>query len=154
MVWSDQEIFKAVQTLPDEALQAYISNPEWTVARILRHIVGTMDWFYFCLTSTPGRKTVMPQTMSDVAELFSRLQGVETLIAQELNRPDELIRITDEGESEEHLRSTILAQVIYHGAEHRTQLIDALEARGFQPISFDDLTLWDLERIEKDKLNR
>ncbi len=154
MVWSDDQIFEAVQTLPDEALQAYISNPEWTVARILRHIVGTAEWFYFCLTGITNQRTPKPETMSDVATLLTRLKGIETLIALELDHPDELLTIIDDGETGQHFRSTILAQVIYHGAEHRTQLIDAFEARGYQHISLDDLTFWHMERIEKDKLDK
>ncbi|NDI24876.1 MAG: hypothetical protein EBY87_05040, partial [Actinobacteria bacterium] len=40
MAWANQKVYSAAETLPDEAFGAYIVNPEWTVARILEHIVG------------------------------------------------------------------------------------------------------------------
>jgi hypothetical protein len=42
-----------------------------------------------------------------------------------------------------------LAEAIYHAAEHRTQLIDALESKGYSPIKLDDIDLWQFERFEK-----
>lgn len=157
MVWSNESLFKAIQLQPIEALQAYISDPEWNVARILRHLVGTMDWFYFCLTSTSDtseRKAEMPKSMSDVAELLTRLKTMEALIAVELDHPEGWVTITEDGQDWQHLRSTILAQTIYHCAEHRTQIVDALDSQGFRSITLDDLTFWDFERFEKDKLSK
>ena len=148
MVWSNESLFETIQLQPAEALRAYISDPEWNVARILRHLVGTMDWFYFCLTTTPERKAQTPKSMSDVAELLTRLKEMEALIALELDHAEGWVTITEEGQDWQHLRSTILAQTIYHCAEHRTQIVDALDSQGFHSVSLDDLTLWDMEKLE------
>ncbi|MSW47772.1 MAG: hypothetical protein F2704_04835 [Actinobacteria bacterium] len=41
MCFESQE--RLVIELPDEALGAYVVNPEWTVAKIIRHILSSPD---------------------------------------------------------------------------------------------------------------
>jgi uncharacterized damage-inducible protein DinB len=43
-------------------------------------------------------------------------------------------------------RSTIVSQAIHHATEHRAQIASALEAKGFTPMSLDDLDLWSYEK--------
>ncbi len=40
MAWANQEIYKEVQKLDNEVLNYYVIDPEWTVRKILIHIVG------------------------------------------------------------------------------------------------------------------
>jgi uncharacterized damage-inducible protein DinB len=46
------------------------------------------------------------------------------------------------------LRSTVLSQAIHHATEHRAHIASALEAKGFEPINLDDISLWDYEKYE------
>ena len=39
MAWANQETIKHLKTLPEAALSAYATNPEWKVSEIIRHIV-------------------------------------------------------------------------------------------------------------------
>ena len=149
MAWANQRVYDAVQQLPDEALSAYISNPEWTAAQILQHIVGGGDWYVYCLTQAPWRDIHVPKTMADLDLLKEQLKEFDAKIAAEAQLPDEYITIVEEEKSWPNLRSTILAEAIYHAAEHRTQLIDALESKGYTPIKLDDIDLWQFERFEK-----
>lgn len=41
MAWANQEIYKLIAELPDEALDAYATDPEFTVREILRHIASS-----------------------------------------------------------------------------------------------------------------
>ena len=50
MGWANQQIIKKLGELPDEALESYVVNPEWTVAEIIRHILSSADWYGFRLT--------------------------------------------------------------------------------------------------------
>ncbi len=149
MAWANQRVYDAVQQLPDEALSAYISNPEWTAAQILQHIVGGGDWYAYCLTQAPWRDIHVPKTMADLDLLKEQLKEFDAKIAAEAQLPDEYITIVEGEKSWPNLRSTILAEAIYHAAEHRTQLIDALESKGYAPIKLDDIDLWQFERFEK-----
>ena len=45
--------------------------------------------------------------------------------------------------------STILTQAVHHATEHRAQLIDTLEYKGFKPINLDDIDLWAFDEFEK-----
>jgi uncharacterized damage-inducible protein DinB len=154
MAWANQMVYTSVQTLPDSALEAFIVNPEWTVGRILQHIVGGADWYVYCLTQAPWRDIKLPKSMQDLDLLKEFLIEFDAKISSQANLPDEYITIHENEKSWQNLRSTILAEAIYHAAEHRTQLIDALESRGFQPVSLDDLDLWKFERHEKGTLDQ
>jgi len=66
MSWANQKVYASFATLPDEALDAYITNPEWTARHLLQHIVSGSDWYVYCLGIAPwnepnaasGRTTV------------------------------------------------------------------------------------------------
>ena len=147
--WASQRVYEAVTQLPLEALDAYVSDPEWSVGRILQHIVGGADWYVYCLTQAPLGDQKKPADMDDVRSLAGELAGYDEAIASQASLPDEYLTITEGDKSWQNLRSTILAEAIYHAAEHRTQLVDALEARGFKAISLDSLDLWVFENWEK-----
>ena len=151
MGWANQGVYDAVKGLPDVALGAYIVNAEWTAGRILQHIVGGADWNVFCLTEAPCRDIELPASMTSLNSLQEQLVEFDSKILSQAELPDEYITIKEEDGSWDALRSTILAQAIYHAAEHRTQLIDALESKGFSPISLDDLDLWKFSRFEREQ---
>ncbi|NDF10914.1 MAG: hypothetical protein EB046_03715, partial [Actinobacteria bacterium] len=50
MSWANQRVFSSIQSLPIEALDSYIVNPDWNAKHILRHIVSGSDWFAYWLT--------------------------------------------------------------------------------------------------------
>ena len=151
MDWANQRVFDAVKGLPDLALGAYIVKEEWTAGRILQHIVGGADYFVFCLTEAPTRERKLPESMTDLNPLQEQLAEFDSKFLSQSELPDEYITIKQNEESWDALRSTILAQAVLHAAEHRTQLIDALESKGFSPISLDDLDLWRFESFEREK---
>jgi uncharacterized damage-inducible protein DinB len=151
MAWANQRVYDAVKELPDLALGAYIVNDKWTAGRILKHIVSGADQYSFCLTGTPCGDIKLPESMADLNLLQKQLAEFDTKISSQSELPDEYLTITeDDGIWQTH-RSTILAQAIYHAAEHRTQLIDALESKGFSPVSLDDLDLWKFESFEREQ---
>jgi len=147
--WASQRVYEAVTQLPLEALDAYVSDPQWSVGRILQHIVGGADWYVYCLAQAPLGDQKKPADMDDVRSLAAELAGYDEAIASQASLPDEYLTITEGDKSWQNLRSTILAEAIYHAAEHRTQLVDALEARGYKTISLDSLDLWVFENWEK-----
>ena len=151
MAWANQKTFESVKNLPDLALGAYIVNAEWTADRILQHIVSGADWYVYCLTGTPLRDIKLPEWMADLNLLQQHLSEFDAKISSQSELPDEYIMIKEDDGSWQALRSTILAQAIYHSAEHRTQLIDALESQGYFPISLDDIDLWKFERFEREE---
>ena len=149
MAWANQKVYAAIQTLPDQALSAYLINPEWTAGHILQHIVGGADWYQHCLTGDAWREIADPKSMNDVASLAKLLAKFDAKIAMRIDLPDDFLTITEGEKSWQNLRSTLLAEVIYHATEHRAQLMDALESKGYAPISLDEIDLWAFEKFEK-----
>ena len=151
MDWANQRVFDAVKGLPDLALGAYIVKAEWTAGHILQHIVEGADWYVFCLTQAPMEVRKLPESIASLNSLQEQLAEFDSKILSQSELPDEYITIKENEGSWDAMRSTILAQAIYHAAEHRTQLIDALESKGFSPISLDDLDLWRFESFEREQ---
>lgn len=145
MAWVNQKVYEAATTLPDQAFSAYIVNPEWTAGRILQHIVGGADWYQYCLTQKEWSDIPKPAKGSDVPVLAKMLSQFDATIISEAAKGEATLTFKTEKGETSNLRSTIISQAIHHATEHRAQLIDALEYKGFKLINLDDLDLWSFE---------
>jgi len=148
MAWANQRLYAACSTLPDEALDAYIVNPEWTARQILQHIVSGADWYVYCLGIANWNDIPHPKVITDISKLAQTLAICDAQILSAAAEDDELLTF-EEGEKKMVLRSTLLAEAVLHATEHRAQLMDAIEARGFHAISLDDIDLWSFESFER-----
>ncbi len=151
MSWANQRVYEAVQTLPVASLASYVTNQEFNAARILRHIVEGAEWYVYCMTGEhQGWQRKHPETMDDVQLLAAELREFDALILAQSGRDDEMLAIQmDSGETDHFLLSSLLAQATHHATEHRAQLVDALELRGFKSVNLDDLDLWSFEVAER-----
>lgn len=145
MAWANQRVYQSIQSLPDESLESFIVNPEWTAKQILKHITSGADWYLYCLEGGSLREIRQPSNMSDVANLAKILASLDSEIIKSGNLGDEKLTIKRKDKSRENLRSTIISQSIHHATEHRAQLIAALEYKGYKPINLDDIDLWAFE---------
>ncbi len=148
MAWANQRVFASVQTLPTQALDSFIVNEDWTVKKILEHIVSGADWFLYCLRGGRLQQFGIPLNMTEVEELSNALKLADAELANLGELDDEMLTIKFKDQIEQNLRSTIISQAIYHAIEHRSQLVGALEFRGYNPIILDDLDLWEFENFE------
>lgn len=149
MSWANQKIYAACALLPEEALDAYITNPEWSARKILQHIVSGADWFVYCLGIADWSDIPTPKSVSDIPALAEGLEACDAQILTAAGLEDELLTF-QEGEREvKVLRSTLLSAAILHSAEHRAQLMDAIESRGFRAIDLDSIDLWTFEYNER-----
>lgn len=145
MAWANQKVYQSVQSLPDESLESFIVNPEWTARQILKHITSAADWYLYSLEGGSLQEIRRPSNMSDVANLAKMLAALDSEIIKSGNLDDEMLTISYKGESEKNLRSTIISQAVHHATEHRAQLIGALEFKDYKPINLDDIDLWAFE---------
>ena len=111
--WADDLLFEQMATLPSEALDATYGPKDWTVSHLARHMVGSAEWFCFCLTGMPWTDLVLPRNPADL-----------------------------EAGTRSAMRSIVLAQACYHSTEHRTQIACALEVSGIPGITLDNYDLW------------
>lgn len=145
MAWANDKVYTAAESLPDEVLGSYLVNPEWTAGQILKHIVGGATWYVHRLTGEPWTEIPKPTKSSDIAGLKKMLAGFDSQILNSLAQGEGTISIKRKEESATVQRSTVLSQAIHHATEHRAQLIDALEFKGFAIINLDDIDLWSFE---------
>ena len=154
MSWANQRVYKAISTLPENALNAFIVNPDWTARRILQHIVSGSDWYVFCLGIAAWNDIPTPSSLADIPTLAETLQKCDAQILTAAEQEDEEL-IFVEGENETKVfRSTLLAEAALHATEHRAQLMDALESKGFSTISLDSIDLWAFESYEHKQAGR
>ncbi len=156
MAWANQEILSKVAELPDEALDAYLVNPEWTVREIARHIASSATWYGWRLLDksnfTEGESSawqikldlteIQPATTKDLQLTLDYLKAADAQLSAAAELPEGDVLREWEGKIIVRKRSTIISQAIHHATEHRAQLVAALEARGFTTINLDDYDLW------------
>lgn len=151
MAWANQRVYEEVVKLPDAALDSYIVNPEWTANKILRHICGGATWYVFRLEIEDWVDIPKVKTMEEVKGLARLLADLDTKILSAVNQPDREIDTQVEGRNVRVWKSTILSQAVHHATEHRAQLIDALEFKGYSPINLDSIDFWSFEAYERGK---
>ena len=152
MAWANQKTIKHLQTLPEESLKAFATNPEWHAAEIIYHIVDSADHYAFRISgipalTQPGDPCIDDvEKLSDLARLKEQAAIVDKALLDCVKLDDVQIEfINAEKKLVKRWRSTILSQSIHHATEHRAQLASALEAKGFKPIDLDELDLWAFE---------
>jgi uncharacterized damage-inducible protein DinB len=154
MAWANQETIKHLQTLPEESLKAYATNPEWFVAEIAHHIVDSADHYVLSITgqvalTKEGDPCIADiEKISDLARLAEQAAIVDKMLVAAADLDDVWLDLENDNGKFQRLRSTVLSQAIHHATEHRAHIASALEAKGFEPINLDDISLWDYEKYE------
>jgi uncharacterized damage-inducible protein DinB len=154
MAWANQATIAHLQTLPVESLKAYATNPEWFVAEIAHHIVDSADHYAYEITgkpalTQPGDPCIADvEKISDLARLAEQAAIADAHLISAADLDDVWLDLGNDGRKFQRLRSTVLSQAIHHATEHRTHIASALEAKGFEPIFLDDISLWDYEVYE------
>ena len=152
MAWANQKTIEHLQSLPEESLKAFATNPEWHVAEIIHHIVDSGDHYAFSISGIPAlTKPGDPciedvLAIADLARIKEQAAIVDKALLDCVNFDDIQIELKNyEDKIVKRWRSTILSQSIHHATEHRAQIASALEAKGFKPVDLDDLDLWSYE---------
>ena len=149
MAWANQAIFNEIAKLPDDALEAYVTNEEWQVSVILLHIAKAANSYGCRLNGANFSSFEFPEKMSDIKKLAEMLKESDAELLNLSKAPDRVIKVNREGVITHWQASTILSQAIHHATEHRAQAIAALEFRGFKAPNLDDYDVWAYELSTK-----
>ena len=156
MAWANEEIFTKVSQLPDEALDSFVVNPEWTVREIARHIASSATWYGWRLLDKSAfteeesadwqRKLdlteIQPATARDLLTSIEYVKAADAVLLAASLLPEGDVEREWNGQIIIRKRSTIISQAIHHATEHRAQAVAALELRGFNSIVLDEYDLW------------
>ena len=145
MSWANQQIFKLIAELPDEALAAYATDSEFPVREILRHIAAASGGYAYRLDGIENEPMDQPKNMAELREIIKTLEVTDARLIKLVELEDKSIEVIRDGKTINWLRSTIITQAVHHATEHRAQAISALEARGFKAVNLDDFDLWAFE---------
>ena len=149
MSWANQEIFKLIAELPDEALAAYATDPEFPVREILRHIAAASGGYAYRLDGIENEPMDQPKNMAELREIIKTLEVTDARLIKLVELGDKSIEVIRDGKTINWMRSTIIIQAVHHATEHRAQAISALEARGFKAVNLDDFDLWAFEIAQR-----
>ena len=156
MAWANSEILSKVALLPDEALDAYVVNPEWTARVIIQHLVRSAHFYGYRLQirtpeETQGYQSKFKEYVdnqslltksTDVLALVELLKYADNVLLKESKADEGIVLREEEDTKINPSRSTVIFQSIHHATEHRAQVVSALEARGFLNINLDDYDFW------------
>ena len=139
MAWANQEIYKEVQKLDNEVLNYYVIDPEWTVRKILIHIVGAGHLYGQRLDGDPFSPFKLESDDDGmlIDQLLTELERIDQGLIKFANVEDgDLTYMTSQGERTSKI-STIISQMIFHAAEHRAQIVAALDKHNVREINLD-----------------
>ena len=147
MAWSNRKVYEAVEKLPEDSLKSFVVNEEWTAYEILFHICSSAGFYVYRLGI--GERPADIQEPAKISTLRELLSIHDKNLISAASQEDREIDFDREGKVIRRWASTILTQAVHHATEHRAQLIDTLEFKGFKPINLDDIDLWAFDEFEK-----
>jgi uncharacterized damage-inducible protein DinB len=150
MAWANQEIYKLIAELPDEALDAYATDPEFTVREILRHIASSAGNYASRLEGKENEVLEQPKNMAELREVAKELATNDARLLKLVGLEDQPITYRrEDGQTVTWMRSTIITQAVHHSIEHRAHAVSALEARGYKKVDLDDFDVWGYELSQR-----
>jgi uncharacterized damage-inducible protein DinB len=150
MAWANQEIYKLIAELPDEALDAYANDPEFTVREILHHITFAAGNYAARLEGKESEALEQPKNMAELREVAKVLATNDARLLKLVELEDQPISYQrEDGKSVTWMRSTIITQAVHHSIEHRAQAVSALEAHGYKKVDLDVFDLWRFELSQR-----
>ena len=144
MAWANQEIYKEVQKLDNKVLNYYVIDPEWTVEKILIHIVGAGHLYGQRLDGDSFSPFKLENDDDEILidQLLTELERIDQGLIKFANVEDgDLTYMTSQGERTSKI-STIISQMIFHAAEHRAQIVAALDKHNLREINLDNYSVF------------
>ena len=145
MQWANKEIYSEVAKLDSEVLDYYVIDPEWKVKTILLHIAKASNnygQFVSGVTETKPLELEEPSSSDDIKVLTDKLYEIDQDLIDNQGIGDVDLTIKMRSGVKEHKSSTIFSQMVFHAAEHRAQIVAALDRHDVRSINLDDYDVW------------
>ena len=131
--WATGALIEFCRTLDTAKLGASALGTYGTLYGTLQHLVGAEQWYAKLLTGEifgrPIRRTDAPHSLDELATIAAA--SGERMLA--VAASDDPTRVIAMGEPRRSTVGVVLAQVVHHGNEHRTQATTILGANGLEP---------------------
>lgn len=141
LAWSNQKFFKLFEDMPDEIFGLKAAEGEWPIGRLLTHLVGSGEWYRYCLEGTLWTD-LKPITSGAIAmEYLPIVADLDEVLMRNQLLPDEDLVIQEDEKTLHATRSLILAQAVMHAGEHKGQIATIMKQHGHH-IDLDALDVW------------
>ena len=138
-------IYTEVSKLDSEVLDYYVIDPEWKIKTILLHIAKASNnygQFVNGVTETEPLELEEPSSSDDIKVLTDKLYEIDQGLIDNQGIGDIDLTIKMRSGVKEHKSSTIFSQMVFHAAEHRAQVVAALDRHNVRSINLDDYDVW------------
>lgn len=150
MAWANHSVLTQLSELPEEALSFSAWNPEWTVGVIANHIVISQTRLLSRLEKqVPPADNPFPISSVGMKELAEQSLKNDEAFLNLIDQPEEMLTFIRYGETVSFLNTTIVAQTVNHGIEHRAQIADILAVNKMDVINLDALDPISYERAHR-----
>lgn len=131
--WATGALIGFCRALEPEKLRATAPGTYGSLNGTLQHLVGAEQWYVKLLTGEvlgrPIRRTDEPHPLEELADIAAAT-GARLLTVAATDDPSRGIAMNEDRRS---TVGVVLAQVVHHGNEHRTQATTILGANGIEP---------------------
>ena len=137
--WANGAIIEFIRGLDPATHESASPGTYGTIERTLQHLIGAEQWYTELLTGEiigPRLRRTGPRPALD--DLASIAAGTGTRVVAVAESDDPSRRVNMRGGRVSTV-GVILAQLVHHGNEHRTQITTILGANGIDP---PELSAW------------
>lgn len=131
--WANGTLLGFCRALDPARLDDQAPGTYGTLYGTLQHLVGGEQWYVQLITGELiGTRIRRDQrhTLDELAVIASAIGARELVIAAR-DDPDRALAV--DGDNDRSTVGTVLAQLVHHGNEHRTQATTILGSNGIQP---------------------
>lgn len=131
--WANVTLLEFCRDLEPARLEAHATGTYGTLYGTLQHVVGAEQWYVQLITGEvlgPGRIRRDERRPLDDLVATARAVGDRELV---IASTEDMKRSIDMNEGRHSTVGVVLAQLVHHGNEHRTQATTILGANGIEP---------------------
>jgi len=141
-VWASVRVLDACAALDDAQLATTVPGTYGSIIDTLRHLVDG-DVFYLDVLRG-GEPEPFDKAVSDIPTLRAVMEAHDAawqrLVAGDLDPTTDVVEFEDSGYETHAPLGIRLAQALYHGSDHRSQVCTALTVLGIEPPAIE---VWD-----------
>ena len=130
--WATGALLDVCRTLDATKLEAAADGTYGTLNGTLQHLVGAEQWYVQLLTGKVLGDPIR-RTRSHTLDELSNVAAATGPVLVDVAAYDDAERVVEMNEGRRATVGVILAQVVHHGNEHRTQATTILGANGIEP---------------------
>ena len=131
--WANGTLLDFCRSLDPVRLDDQARGTYGSLYGTLQHLVGAEQWYVQLITGELIGAAIRRderRTLDELASIATTL-GARTLAIAASDDPDRTIPVDDD--NDRSTVGTLLAQLVHHGNEHRTQATTILGSNGIQP---------------------